>query len=430
MNAVLGDALRNRATDVHIEPQLNELKVRYRVDGLLRDAMSLPKHVQPSVISRLKIIAGMDISERRRPQDGRNRFVVDGREIDTRVATMPTLWGEKVVVRLLHKDDRVATLDSLGMEPEQLAILEDHLDLPQGLIVFTGPTGAGKSSTMYGALSKVMTPEKNLVTLEDPIEVQLPGINQVQINERAGITFARGLRSLLRQDPDVVMVGEIRDLETAQLVIHASFTGHLVLSSLHTKDAPGALTRMTDLGVEAFRVASSMSLVMAQRLVRRICEHCKQETTPSHGLVERLGLMGTLDGMAFFEGAGCDRCDQTGYRGRTGIFEVLPVTASLREHITGGASEDEMAEAARATGMSSLLENGMRKVQAGITSLAEIYRVLYIERAELPRCPGCERHILASFLTCPYCRTELTTVDLGAVSDPRDPTLHIVEGPA
>ena len=383
VNAMLGDAMRGRATDVHIEPRSDDVKVRYRIDGLLRNVMSLPRHVLPSVVSRIKIVSGMDIAERRRPQDGRNRFVIDGHPIDTRVSTMPTVYGEKVVVRLLHKHEDAIDLTALGLTDEQRAMIEDHLDRPQGLLIFTGPTGAGKSSTMYAAMSRLAADERNLMTLEDPVEFQVPGLNQVQIDERSGITFARGLRSVLRQDPDVIMVGEIRDVETAQMVMQASFTGHMVLSSLHTRDAPGALTRLADLGVEPFRIASAVTLVIAQRLVRTLCKRCALPVEPDAVLLTKLGLSPSdVAAMTFLEGAGCDACADTGYRGRTGIFEVFPVTAGAREQIVNGVSEAAMARAARATGMTTLLDHGLAKAAAGITTLKEVHRVVYIERRD------------------------------------------------
>lgn len=409
VNAILGDALRGRATDIHVEPQKSSVKVRYRVDGLLRDVMTLPKHVQLLVISRLKIISGMDIAERRRPQDGRSKFLVDGREIDTRVSTMPTMSGEKIVIRLLHKSEERVSLDGLGLEPEQRGLLRGHLLAPQGLVMFTGPTGAGKTSTMYAGLSHVQAAEKNLVTLEDPIEFQIEGLNQVQIDERAGVTFARGLRSILRQDPDVIMVGEIRDLETAQMVLQASFTGHMVLSSLHTSNAPAALTRLADLGVEPFRIAAAISLIVAQRLVRVICERCKVPSEIASEELEVLGLTpDDVAGCEQFEGVGCESCGHTGYHGRTGIFELLPVPSALRDGITNGMSEQALTNLARAQGMSTLLENGVRKVRAGITTLEELHRVLQVERASLPQCPVCRRHILVSAPSCPHCAADLS----------------------
>jgi type IV pilus assembly protein PilB len=408
-NALLADAVRGRATDVHIEPQPTEVEVRYRVDGLLREVMTLPKHIQGLVMSRLKILAGMDIAERRRPQDGRSRILVDGREVDTRVSTIPTLSGEKAVIRLLYKSKEKASIQTLGLEDAQLETLRQHLLLSQGLIVFTGPTGSGKTSTMYAGLTEMATSEKNISTLEDPIEYQISGVNQVQVDEKVGITFARGLRSFLRQDPDVIMVGEIRDVETAQIVMQSSLTGHLVMSSLHTNDAPSAITRLVDIGVEPFLIASALSLVVAQRLVRLICPHCKVPAEMPERTLQLLGLTDSdMAGEQLYKGAGCDHCSYTGYLGRTGIYEVMPVTAQLREQIGSQVSESVFTETVRDTGVMSLRESGLAKVRAGVTTLEEVLRVTYVEQEEIRRCPACRHEVENSFVVCPYCQTDLT----------------------
>ena len=407
-NALLADAVRGRATDVHIEPQPTDVEVRYRVDGVLREVMTLPKHIQGLVVSRLKIMAGMDIAERRRPQDGRTRVLVDGREVDTRVSTIPTLSGEKVVIRLLYKSTEKSSVDALGLEEEQLETLRQHLMLSQGLIVFTGPTGSGKTSTMYAGLSQMPIAQKNMVTLEDPIEYQIAGVNQVQVDEKVGVTFARGLRSFLRQDPDVIMVGEIRDLETAQIVLQSALTGHLVLSSLHTNDAPSAITRLVDIGVEPFLIASALSLVVAQRLVRIICPQCREEAPVAERTLKLLGLAESdISRMRLEKGAGCEECGYTGYLGRTGIFEVLPITAQLREQISTQVSDAVITEAARSGGIMSLREAGLKKVRDGVTTLEEVLRVTYVEQEDARRCPGCRHQIESSFVVCPYCQTDL-----------------------
>ena len=425
-NAVIADAVRGRATDVHIEPQPTDVEVRYRVDGVLREVMSLPKHIQGLVVSRLKIMAGMDIAERRRPQDGRTRVLVDGRQVDARVSTIPTLSGEKVVIRLLYKSDEKSSLATLGLEDEQLETLQQHLLLSQGLIVFTGPTGSGKTSTMYAGLSQMPTTEKNMVTLEDPIEYQIAGVNQVQVDEKVGVTFARGLRSFLRQDPDVIMVGEIRDLETAQIVLQSSLTGHLVLSSLHTNDAPSAITRLVDIGVEPFLIASALSLVVAQRLVRVICPHCKTDAEISDRTLKLLGLAeGDMAGVRIQKGTGCEQCAYTGYLGRTGIYEVLPITAHLREQIGAQVSEAVLTEAVRAAGVVSLREAGLKKVRDGITTLEEVLRVTYIEQEEVRRCPGCRHEVEASFVVCPYCQTDLTVDSCPSCGKDTDPEWQV-----
>lgn len=408
VNAMLADSVRSRATDIHIEPQPTELRVRYRVDGLLREVMTLPKNVQALVVSRLKILSSLDIAERRRPQDGRARILVEGNQIDTRVSTIPTMAGEKVVIRLLPKDQETKDLSGLGLEESEMRILKQNLDTPQGFICFTGPTGSGKTSTMYASLKYLHTPEKNMITLEDPIEYELVGLNQVQIDEKAGITFARGLRSILRQDPDVIMVGEIRDLETAQIVMQASLTGHLVLSSLHTNDAPSAVTRLVDIGVEPFLVASALSLVVAQRLVRVVCTHCAEVSEPPDRTLMLLELsQADLADAKLVRGAGCDRCNYSGYRGRTGIYEILPVNSQLRQQIGAQVSETVIAQMARAAGVKGLREMGLRKAIQGITTLDEVLRVTFTEREELPRCPNCRHQVNYSFVICPYCQAEL-----------------------
>ncbi|MGH2807855.1 MAG: ATPase, T2SS/T4P/T4SS family [Actinomycetota bacterium] len=425
-NAVLADAVRGRATDVHIEPQPTQVEVRYRVDGLLREVMTLPKHIQGLVMSRLKILAGMDIAERRRPQDGRSRILVDGREVDTRVSTIPTLSGEKAVIRLLYKSKEKASIETLGFDDPQLETLRQHLLLSQGLIIFTGPTGSGKTSTMYAGLTEMSSSEMNISTLEDPIEYQIPGVNQVQVDEKVGITFARGLRSFLRQDPDVIMVGEVRDVETAQIVMQSSLTGHLVMSSLHTNDAPSAITRLIDIGVEPFLIASALSLVVAQRLVRVICPHCKVPAEMPERTLKLLGLTDfDLAGQQLFKGAGCEQCSYTGYLGRTGIYEVMPITAQLREQIGSQASEAVLTDTVRAAGVMSLREAGLAKVGAGVTTLEEVLRVTYVEQEEIRRCPSCRHEVENSFIVCPYCQTDLTADQCPACAKDVEPEWKI-----
>jgi type IV pilus assembly protein PilB len=407
VNAILADAIRGRATDIHIEPQTNDVKVRYRIDGLLREVMALPKQVQALVISRLKILSGMDIAERRRPQDGRGRFVAQGQDIDTRVSTIPTFSGEKAVIRLLPKGQKLVEMADLGLYDNQLEIVQQYLTMPQGLVIFTGPTGAGKTSTMYSALTFIHSAEKNMVTLEDPIEYQIPGLNQVQIDEKSGITFARGLRSILRQDPDVIMVGEIRDLEAAQIVMQSALTGHLVFTSLHTNDAASAITRLVDLGVEPFLISSALTLVVAQRLVRVICRDCAAPAEVSERTLTSLGFLRTDVPDMLPRGEGCERCSYTGYRGRIGIFEVLPVSNELRRQMTTQLNETSIHHTVRMMGVKSLRENGLQRVREGVTTLDEVLRVTYMERAEIPRCPSCRHDVEASWLLCPYCQADL-----------------------
>ena len=329
VDVVLADAVRARASDVHVEPQAGELRIRYRVDGLLRDVMTVPRNATAAIVSRIKIVSGLDIAERRRPQDGRAKLTVDGLTVEARISTLPTLHGEKVVIRLLPRADNVPMLSRTGLTASQLELVNNALVQAQGLVLITGPTGSGKTNTLYAAIQQVSTPDRNIVTLEDPVEVQVPGITQVQVHERSGLTFARGLRSILRQDPDIVLVGEVRDQETAELALKASLTGHLVLTTLHTNDAVAAVTRLVDMGVEPFLVASSLSLVVAQRLVRRPCDACAAPYVPTARTLSLLGLTeADLEGAAPRRGKGCAECGGTGYRGRTGIFEVLPVTAA------------------------------------------------------------------------------------------------------
>ena len=406
VNALLADAVRTRATDIHLEPTDSEMRVRYRVDGLLRDVTSLPKELQSLVISRIKIVAGMDISERRQPQDGRVRIVVDGREIDSRVSSVPIRSGEKLVMRLLHRPEGTE-LDGLGLESDQLELLANQLQSAQGLIVFTGPTGAGKTSTMYAALRSSDAPEKNLISIEDPVEFQISRVNQIQIDEKGGVTFPRGLRSILRQDPDVIMVGEVRDLETAELVIRAALTGHLVVSSLHALDAGSAMERLVGLGLEPFRVASAVTMVVAQRLVRLICQHCRVPAEADAHTLSLLGLkQSDVDHLQLWEGAGCSRCANTGYSGRTGLFEVLPITPALREQALVQVSHvGALAASALRTG--TLRENGFRKVARGLTTLEEVLRVTYIEQDQAPTCPNCHHDVSSSFVVCPYCQADL-----------------------
>jgi type IV pilus assembly protein PilB len=406
VNGILADAVNMRATDIHVEPQPTELRVRYRVDGLLRDVMTLPKHIQALFISRIKIMAGMDIADRRRPQDGRTTLVIGNRDVDTRVSSLPTLSGEKIVLRLLNKIETSMSLDSIGLEPEQLQILRRAIASPQGLVIFSGPTGSGKTTTMYSALRELQTVESNIVTLEDPIEYQLAGLNQVAINEKANLSFASGLRSILRQDPDVIMVGEIRDLDTASMVVQSSLTGHLVLSSLHTTDAISSITRMIDLGVEPFRLAPAVSLLISQRLVRVICEHCREPAEITPRVLDLLGISASaVEGIKLPRGAGCEACHFTGYHGRTGLYELVPVTHEFREQLTAQMSQIASVIKPKI----SLRDHGLMKVKAGITTLDEVLRVTHLDQEELTRCPSCKHVVDPSFVVCPYCQSALRT---------------------
>lgn len=408
VNQVLADAARLRASDIHIESQRDGLRIRYRVDGLLRDVMNAPKRIGPSVVSRVKIMSGLDIAERRVPQDGRSRIVVDGSAIDTRVSTLPSLHGEKIVVRLLTRADNVPSLASLGFEPAQLATFTSALSVPQGLVLITGPTGSGKTNTLYAAINETMTPDKNIVTLEDPIEVQLPGITQVQVNLKSGMTFDAGLRSILRQDPDIVLVGEVRDALTAELALKASLTGHLVLTTLHTNSAVAALTRLVDMGVEPFLVASSLTAAVAQRLVRKPCDSCAEGYIPDEGTLAVLGLTieDILDATPV-KGVGCPDCGGTGYRGRTAVYEVLEVDNAMRTVLMTSATESAVGAQARAVGMMTLRAAALEKAKRGETTFEEAVRVTHADHGGGKHCPSCERGVESGMLACPWCGVSL-----------------------
>jgi type IV pilus assembly protein PilB len=381
VNSILFQAAEDGASDIHFEPQEDALIVRFRVDGVLHEVQRIPKRMNAGVTTRLKVLAKLDIAERRKPQDGRISLgaAAAGRMLDVRVATLPTVEGESVVMRLLDKSKRPPTLTELGLSDEMRARLEVVVRRPTGALLVTGPTGSGKSTTLFAALSEINRPEVNIITVEDPVEYRLPGINQVQINNRAGMTFAAALRSILRSDPDVVMVGEVRDGETARISIEAALTGHLVLSTLHTNDAPSALTRLTEMGVEPFLTGAAVTGVLAQRLARKLCSHCCEMYTPSADelLAARLSpdVAAASDGMVFYRKRGCPRCSQTGYKGRVGIFQLLEMTESLAALASSKPSRIEIERAALAEGMRTLWDDGIAKVAAGLTSLEELARV-------------------------------------------------------
>jgi len=381
VNQVLAEAVQRRATDVHFEPFEDSLRVRYRVDGVLQQANVAAeiRQFQPAIVSRLKILSRLDIAEKRVPQDGRIKLKVAGREIDIRVSVIPMLHGEAVVLRLLDRSATLLGLEHLGMAEDDRRVIERVLGLPHGIVLVTGPTGSGKTTTLYAGLSRINDVERKIVTIEDPIEYHLRGINQIQVATKAGLTFARGLRSVLRHDPDVILVGEIRDLETAEIAVQASLTGHLVFSTLHTNDAPGAMTRLVDMGIEPYLVASSLEMVLAQRLVRLICPHCRETFVPDDlaALRREVGDE-TLD--VLHRGRGCRECQGSGYLGRTGIFEVMPVCEAIRTMILERASAQAIRKQAAADGMKSLREDGWRLVRNGKTTLAEVLRVTKDER--------------------------------------------------
>jgi type IV pilus assembly protein PilB len=376
LDSILADAVRARASDIHLEQQVASLRVRYRVDGLLREVLTLPRGVGRMLTARVKVVAAMDIAERRIPQDGRVRLSIDGGYVDARVSTMPAVHGEKTVIRLLPAVGSVGTLDALGLDDDQLAAVQRTLRAPQGLVLITGPTGSGKTNTLYAAIGATITPERNVVTLEDPVEIELPGITQVPIDERTGMTFVRGLRALLRQDPDVVLVGEVRDTVTAELALRAAMTGHLVLTTLHTHDAPAALPRLVDMGVPPYLVASALTLVVGQRLVRRPCPSCARAYVPDDGVLAALDLTAAdLAGARPTHGAGCPRCSGTGHLGRRALFEILEVTPPLRRALMAGTDEAALADLAREHGFTGLREHGLRVAAAGETTYEEVLRV-------------------------------------------------------
>ncbi len=373
VNLLISRAVEQRASDIHIEPFENELKVRYRIDGVLHDVEAPARRLQAAIVSRVKIMSKLNIAERRLPQDGRIKLRLMGREIDLRVSTLPTLYGESVVLRILDRSSIVVTLGSLGFPEDTLAQFDRLITKPYGMILVTGPTGSGKTTTLYGALDKINSPDKKLITIEDPVEYQLFGVNQIHVKPQIGLTFANGLRSIVRQDPDVIMVGEIRDAETAEIAIQAALTGHLVFSTLHTNDAAGAVSRLLEMGVEDYLLASSLLGVLAQRLVRKVCEKCRRSAEITPTVQRELGGDGTP--AQVYEGTGCEDCAQTGYRGRSGIFELLLVNDVIRPLILKRSSADMIKDAAVQQGMRTLREDGWQKVRTGVTTVAEVVRV-------------------------------------------------------
>lgn len=403
VDGLIAQAIHDEATDIHIEPREKSLKIRLRIDGILHARPHINKALQPAVITRVKIMANMDISESRLPQDGRIAFPWEGKSYDLRVSTFPTIHGEKVVLRILDKEKVILGLEDLGFSPADLAVFKKSVERPHGIILVTGPTGAGKTTTLYSTLASVNSTEKNIMTLEDPVEYELPDIEQSQINLKAGVTFAAGLRAMLRQDPDVILVGEMRDAETADVAIRASLTGHLVFSTLHTNDAVTAIPRLLDMGVNPSLIASTFVAVVAQRLVRKVCQGCKESTVPDEAVLQLVGLGhkgggGTSafevfhqaeklpihadrDGggeMAFCRGKGCPRCFQTGYRGRAAIFEILSVTPTIARMIAQRSSAQMILQKAREEGMTTMMEDGVEKAARGITTLDEVIRVAYM----------------------------------------------------
>ena len=379
VNVILMSAIQKGASDIHVEPYEKELRIRYRIDGILYQMMQPPMKFRDAITSRIKIMAKLDIAEKRLPQDGRIkiRFQDQGqnKDIDFRVACLPTLFGEKIVMRLLDKDKLMLDMTQLGFEPEQLARFEAAIHRPWGMVLVTGPTGSGKTNTLYSSLSLINTPETNIMTAEDPVEFNLAGSNQVQVRENIGLTFAAALRSFLRQDPNIILVGEIRDFETAEIAVKAALTGHLLLSTLHTNDAPSTINRLMNMGIEPFLVASSLSFICAQRLVRRVCNACGEpESTPEAALVQAGFSPAEAGAIVPRKGRGCDRCNKTGYRGRVGLYEVMEISDDLRERILVGASSLELRRKAAEEGMRSLRQSGLEKVRQGVTTFEEVVR--------------------------------------------------------
>jgi type IV pilus assembly protein PilB len=379
VNSVIAQAVDDGASDIHFEPQAKELIVRFRIDGVLHEVMSIPRRMQSGVISRLKIMADLDIAERRVPQDGRIGLMVGNKPIDMRVASLPAVYGEKLVLRLLDKSNVMLDLADLGFSEKALKRYRRSFTRPYGAILVTGPTGSGKSTTLYATLNILNSPEKNVITVEDPVEYRLQGINQVQVNPKAGLTFASGLRSILRCDPDIVMIGEIRDRETAQIAIEAALTGHLVLSTLHTNDAPGALSRLTEMGIEPFLTSSAVDCVLAQRLARRLCPYCKEPYVATREMLQKNDFPPEAleqPEVTLYRAKGCPRCNNTGYRGRLGLYEVMVVSEAIRRLTVERKSADEIGRVAQAEGMKTLRDDGIEKVMLGLTSMEEIARVI------------------------------------------------------
>ncbi len=410
VNDIMFNAVSSRASDIHIEPHMAEIKLRNRIDGLLVDVMQLPKWLQGAITSRIKIMSKLDITEKRLPQDGKIKIRVSDREIELRVSSLPSQYGEKIVIRILDSKSGVVELGSTGLNKENIKSIERLIEKPHGIVLVTGPTGSGKSSTLYAMINSIKSPTINIITLEDPIEYEIKGITQVAIDEKTGLTFAYGLRSILRQDPDVVMVGEIRDNETATIAIQASLTGHLVLSTLHTNDTVSTIVRLKDIGVPSYLIASSLNGIIAQRLARKICTDCKEPYDPSQAELKNLGLAGKK-GNIFFHGKGCHKCNSTGYKGRLGIFEILPVDSTIKELIRTDASEGVIKKEAAAKGMTSLRDDGIKKALDGLTTIEELMRVLFVELGDdITECPHCAEKLHENMSACPKCGYKLKDI--------------------
>jgi type IV pilus assembly protein PilB len=400
VNLIIAEAAEHGASDIHIEPTKTALQIRNRVDGLLHKTMDLPKWVQGAVISRVKIMAKMDIAEKRLPQDGRIGVRIGGRSLDLRISTVPANYGEKVVVRILDSANANISLDAMGLAPAELALMEDIIERPQGIVLVTGPTGSGKTTTLYGILNKIKSVQENITTIEDPIEYELSGINQVAVQEKIGLTFPTMLRSLLRQDPDIIMVGEMRDSETASIAVQAALTGHLVFSTIHTNSCVATVTRLRDLGIPPYLIATTIIGIIAQRLVRTICQKCRVPTASTEREVLRLGLKPNVP---VYRGEGCPACNGTGYKGRTGIYEIMVFSQPIRDLIASNSTESELRQAALSRGMVTLGRNALDKVVSGITTVDEVFRVVETDSDFASACPQCSTPLEAEFIMCPSC---------------------------
>ena len=407
VDLIIRNAIKSGSSDVHIEAQENHVRVRNRIDGVLKDSIKLPKWTQPIIISRIKVLAGLNIAERRLPQDGRIKVKARNVSVDLRVSTLPTYYGEKAVIRILNKEEAFLSLDQLGLNQKNLTILTNFIRRPQGMVLITGPTGSGKTSTLYACMREMKSEEVNIISVEDPVEYELYGVNQVQINEKVGLSFPFILRSILRQDPNVIMIGEIRDEETAEIAVQASMTGHLVISTLHTNDAPAAVTRLIDIGIPPYLIASSLVGIAAQRLVRTICQDCKEEYVPNQDSLARLNLDQNDLPFKFYRGAGCLNCNNTGFKGRTVIEEIMIIGPKIRELIQSSATADTLREAAMAMGMTTLGMSGMKKIEKGITTIEEVLKAVH-EKEELTTvCPHCGKTVSLDFKDCPYCKNPI-----------------------
>ena len=430
VDSVIATAVSKRASDIHVEPQEKMLQIRQRVDGVMQKAIDLPAWIKAAFISRLKIMAKMDIAERQVPQDGKIKLKVNKRVIDFRVSTLPTQYGEKVVIRILDSGKDTLSLGEIGLLPENHKKLGELINLPQGMILVCGPTGSGKTTTIYAALSELAHRDINIITLEDPIEYGMEGLNQVQINEKTGLTFAKALRSVLRQDPNVVFIGEIRDKETAEIALRAAMTGHLVISTLHTNDAVSTITRLTDMDVDSYLIASCLSGVVSQRLLRTICEECREDYEPPPEILQKLEMkLGREIPFMFYRGKGCEKCQQSGYRGRVPAHEILIVSDEIRDLIIKGESESKIVQIARKNGMRSMMEDALEKLAYGMTTVEEIERSLFtIDVAKTlskAQCPQCHNFLESDWLVCPYCAGTVKNESQGEKTPSQKEEIHL-----